>query len=130
MINADDCWLWAGLLNGYGYGIYQVKIEGKWRIRMAHRMMYENFKGEIPEKYVIDHLCRVTQCVNPVHLEAVTDRVNIMRGIGPASRNKKKTHCPKGHPYSDGYVTKQGYKKCKQCLLQWQRNYRAKKKLS
>ena len=39
-------------------------------------------------------------CVNPLHLEHVTKKENIMRGAWPCAINAKKTHCPRGHPYS------------------------------
>ena len=47
----------------------------------AHRWSYQLFKGEIPDGYVVDHLCGTYQCVNPNHLEAVTHSENIKRGM-------------------------------------------------
>lgn len=96
----SDCWLWAGLVSSSGYGIYLVKIDGKWRQRKAHRLLYELERGEIPEGLVIDHLCRVRQCVNPEHLEPVTIGENLMRGEGLQARNRRKTHCVNGHGYT------------------------------
>ena len=54
-------------------------------------------RGPIPEGLQIDHLCRVHRCVNPWHLEAVTQQVNLLRGGGMSVRNSQKTHCPAGH---------------------------------
>lgn len=62
--------------------------------------MYEIHKGPIPEGLQIDHLCRNTQCCNPDHLEAVTQRVNIMRSESFSAVNARKQACPKGHPYT------------------------------
>jgi hypothetical protein len=45
-----------------------------------YRRYYEQAKGPIPDGLVIDHLCRVSLCVNPDHLEAVTEAVNVQRG--------------------------------------------------
>ena len=49
---------------------------------------------------MIDHLCRNPACVNPAHLEPVTNRTNIRRGYGPSGLNARKTHCIKGHEYT------------------------------
>jgi hypothetical protein len=76
-VDENGCWLWTGSLNNKGYA--QLGVAG--RVRSAHRVAYELFKGAIPDGLQIDHLCRVRQCVNPDHLEAVTQSVNIRRGV-------------------------------------------------
>lgn len=70
------CWIWQLKVNQYGYG--NVVVGG--RDKMAHRHSYEIHKGKIPVGLTIDHLCRVRDCVNPNHLEAVTMHVNQRRG--------------------------------------------------
>lgn len=93
----DDCWLWPGGLNTKGY--VTTMFEGR-RIQ-AHRLAYELLVGPIPEGLRLDHLCRVRHCLNPAHLEPVTDRENALRGVGICSINARKTHCSHGHPYDD-----------------------------
>src|SRR5688500_14261562 len=71
------CWLWAnatgGHANSYGkFGWQKVS-------RYAHRVSYEVLVGEIPPELEVDHLCRVSLCVNPAHLEPVTPGVNQRR---------------------------------------------------
>src|ERR1700723_1857889 len=88
------CWEWLGSPGDSGYGHFWH--EGK--KRLAHRFSYELFVEAIPAGLVIDHLCRNHICVNPDHLEPVTDRVNILRGEGPAARNVLATECHRGHP--------------------------------
>ena len=94
----NSCWNWTGHLNAkkrYGH----IKINKKYFL--VHRFSYELSKGKIPEGLTIDHLCRNTSCVNPDHLEAVTMKENLMRGIGACAINSRKTHCPQGHEYAE-----------------------------
>lgn len=73
------CWLWRGGSRGWdGYGCY-LNPETK-RSMQAHRFSYIEAKGEIPVGLVLDHRCSTPACVNPDHLEAVTQAVNVQRG--------------------------------------------------
>ena len=109
----SGCWLWDRAIASQGYGV--LWLDG--RLQYAHRVAHVLFKGEIPEGLTIDHLCRVTACVNPEHLEAVTMRENILRGTAPAARHAKKTHCPQGHPLDGVTVRASGQRQrfCKAC---------------
>ena len=108
----DTCWLWTASTKGAGYG--QYIIEGK--SYLSHRLSYEMLVGSIPEGLVIDHLCKVKTCVNPEHLEAVTQYENMMRSESGAYL-KSRTHCPKNHPYSGTnlYVSPRGGRFCRAC---------------
>lgn len=85
------CWRWTGAKLKSGYGIM---------VLLVHRVSHEVFIGNIPEDYEVDHLCRQRDCCNPFHLEAVSHRENNNRGESPSAKHARKTHCPKGHPYS------------------------------
>lgn len=113
VIKTKTCWLWVGNKNSRGYGQLCRKIG---TTEFAHRVSYELIKGEIPKGMVLDHLCRVHNCVNPDHLEPVTNRENIMRGIGVAAENAKKTHCPKGHQYSNKNYKSINRKNKRRCI--------------
>lgn len=89
------CWLWTG--NGERYGAFVV---GQGRARRAHVVCYEAMVGLIPNGLQLDHLCRVTKCVRPDHLEPVTGRENVLRGTGFAAVNAVKTHCVHGHEFT------------------------------
>lgn len=122
----SGCWLWLGKMR-HGYGVATVEMKEI----PAHRFSYELLRGPIKKGLVIDHLCRVTLCVNPGHLEPVTIAENNRRGIGPALtrlRNIGLTHCPNGHPYSGGnlYLAPTGYRDCKICQRQRVRDWRAR----
>lgn len=95
-VDPSGCLIWIGATSK-GYG--KATIKGK--NRYAHRLSYRYYVGVIPDGFTLDHLCRNTLCVAPSHLEAVTSKVNILRGVGPAAVNSRKTHCPLGHSLDD-----------------------------
>jgi hypothetical protein len=87
-------------------------VEGK--TCYAHRLAYERYIGPIPERYSIDHLCRNPACVNPAHLDAVPQKINIRRG----KLGTLKTHCAQGHPWMEEHIyirPDTGHKMCGTC---------------
>jgi hypothetical protein len=90
------CLCWTGRKTKNGYG--RVKVGASFPT--VHRIMYEALRGPVPEGLVLDHLCRNRICANVDHLEPVTNRENILRGVGCAAVNARKTHCDHGHPLS------------------------------
>jgi len=72
------CWIWLKAKKPSGYG--NLRKDGEWWI--AHRYYYTVHKGEIPDGMVIDHLYKNSSCVNPDHLEPVTQAENLERGDG------------------------------------------------
>lgn len=111
----SGCWLWCGYCH-HGYGI--ISFNGK--PRKAHRVAYCEWIGPIPADLTLDHLCRTRNCVNPFHLEPVTQRENVLRGDSPVAKHAKKTHCSKGHPYDleNTYITRNGGRLCRECRRQ------------
>lgn len=91
----DGCWLWTAGQDGHGYGT--CWWDGA--MRKAHRVVYGILVGGLVPDLCLDHLCRVTRCVNPAHLEQVTTQVNTERGLA-GEPNRRKTHCPQGHEYT------------------------------
>jgi hypothetical protein len=73
------CWIRAAKArNGKGYGV--VVIAG--RFQLAHRAMWEQENGPVPDGRILDHLCRQHDCMRPDHCEPVTPAENIRRGRG------------------------------------------------
>lgn len=107
------CWLWTGCLNPKGYGNFHY--HGK--TRLSHGAAYEMFVGPIPEGCEVDHTCRQRSCVNPRHLEAVTHRINLLRGHTVTAYHASRTHCPQGHPYdaTNTVIENDGGRKCLIC---------------
>lgn len=128
----ETCWLWTGSVNDYGYGA----IHAKGRRTGVHRAVYELLVGPIPEGFQIDHLCRVRNCVNPAHLEPVTQRENLRRGRAGAHYGER-THCKNGHPFDESNTTVRidrangtPVRVCLQCHRDASCRYRARQRAS
>lgn len=76
---ASGCWEWVGTRSTRGYGRF---FFDRYQYH-AHRVAYVLHHGSINPDLVIDHLCRNTSCVNPAHLEAVTQSTNVKRSPFP-----------------------------------------------
>lgn len=123
--SSGDCWEWTGAKKqGFGYGL--AWFDGK--LRRAHRVFYEVLVGPIPPGRDLDHLCRNQSCVNPAHLEPVSHRENVLRGVGPSARNAAKTHCKHGHPFdaANTLIRSNGHRACRTCKRANNRRWKAK----
>lgn len=145
----SGCWIWDGTVGQRG-GYGRVPAGKRGVSIPAHRLAYEYAKGPIPDGLQIDHLCRITGCINPDHLEAVDPSTNVRRGLVPATASKHmkavrarltaipRTHCARGHEltaenvylerqHRDGSLTR----KCRECKRTafriWQQSGRRKK---
>jgi hypothetical protein len=111
-----SCWLWKGGHNVHGYGVLSVKRRSVY----AHRLAYEIACGPVPKGLELDHLCRVRNCVNPGHMEAVTHKENVKRSLFPSIVNRTKTHCKWGHLLDDSNIYRPpkapAKRQCKQCI--------------
>lgn len=117
VVKTDSCWIWTGYVNPAGYG--QVSTGGRaGRMKLVHRVVYELMIGPIPDGLVLDHLCRNRVCVNPAHLEPVTNRENTLRGESPGAKSVRSNHCYRGHEYTaeNTYIEPSGQRRCRECM--------------
>lgn len=120
----NGCWLWIGAIRrGYGC-LYNID-----KVEQAHVVAWKLYRGPVPEGLELDHLCRVKNCVNPDHLEPVTRKVNLLRGVGVPAVNARKTHCPYGHEYTEENTRRvPNGRNCRICHNAAQRAYKKRKR--
>ena len=100
---------------------------GRWNGKLAHRLTYEATHGPIPSGLTLDHLCRNRRCVNPDHLEPVTNRENILRGTSPSALHAVQTACVNGHPFdaANTRTNANGSRSCRACNRAAVRRYQS-----
>ena len=119
------CWMWmasVGGTSGYANFYWLGRNHG------AHRTAYEELIGPIPEGLESDHLCRNRACVRPSHIELVTPSENTRRSD---LFERRKTHCPQGHPYTGAnlwVVPKTNWRQCRACRKLRQREYQQRRR--
>lgn len=126
IVESNGCWTYTGTITDQGYG--QIGQDGK--VRQAYKVAYELFIGAVEPGLELDHLChtndptcaggsecRHRRCVNPWHLEPVTQRENTLRSNSPSAINARKTHCIHGHEFTpeNTYAKRNGHRQCRQC---------------
>ena len=117
-----QCWIWTAT-QANGYGQFNVgRGEGKRHV-YAHRWIYEQLVGPVVS-HQVDHLCGNRLCVRPTHLQAVSQSLNIRRGVEQRmADNGRKQHCPQGHEYTPGNILWK--RTCRTCTNTYYRRKRA-----
>lgn len=108
------CWIWLASLNANGYGQTFCFTDIS---QLAHRVAWALSSRPLIPGLELDHLCRTSACVRPDHIEQVEKRINIFRGNGWSARNRRKTHCPRGHAYDAANTSRneRGHRTCRAC---------------
>ena len=122
------CWLWTASVHRKKGGYGRLGVNG--RYVLAHCFAYELLVGPVRDGLELDHLCRVTRCVNPAHLEPVTHAVNMDRGISIQAINGRKTHCDHGHEFTPENTLRRpdGGRRCRTCNNRIQAAYKQRKR--
>lgn len=117
-VTAEGCMLWKGARNGE-YGVMTVYHKTK----IVHRLVWEHYKGRIDRNIQIRHTCPHKNCCNIEHM--IATHKNELRG----SYNRKKTHCPQGHPYDpENTRLHRGSRFCRICAREYGIEYRKEMK--
>jgi hypothetical protein len=81
-VNKNGCWVYTGPKDKWGYGTFYYQ-QASYK---AHRISWYLMHGEIEDKKVLDHLCKNKSCINPGHLEPVSQMENVLR-------HERQKHC-------------------------------------
>ena len=96
-----------------GYG--RLTVGG--RTYLAHRLIWEQEHGAIPDGLVVMHSCDNPSCISIEHLSIGTLRDN-SRDMAAKGRapGQQKTECPKGHAYTpENTMKSRGQRYCREC---------------
>lgn len=75
-----ECLIWTGSKDTHGYG--QIYV-GRGRRTSSHRYAWERKMGDVPEGFMIDHLCHNRACANHNHLRLASASQNGANRSGP-----------------------------------------------
>lgn len=122
-VQEDGCWVWTGAVVKIRRKDGSVRAIYGWVYcapghTSAHILSYEQCIGPVPDGYDLDHLCRNTLCVHPLHLEPVPPAVNVQRGMSPSAVSRRSGYCLRGHLLSpeNTYVSPKGGRACRTCI--------------
>lgn len=115
------CWIWQAALGLDGYGRFGNNGGKKATplVVRAHRYAFTQVIGRLPERLKLDHLCRNPKCCNPWHVEPVTQRENVRRGLAGNSDGR----CRSGRHLLAEVGLVEG-NRCGECRREWDRNRR------
>lgn len=111
----NGCWNFTSSIHKTGCG--QFTYQG--RSRSAYRIGYEILIRPLGPDEILHHVCENRLCVNPAHLQVTTQKEHIadLTPTHLAYKNKRRTHCPMGHPLEEPNLVKSRlpYRICLAC---------------
>lgn len=88
LVNDGGCWIWQGCKNNKGYGMVSRRGRG-FSPQLAHRYMYEQHVGPIPDGMHLLHRCDTPACVNPTHMFIGTRSDNMRDMVAKGRQNPR-----------------------------------------
>lgn len=116
----SGCWMWSGRPGSHGYGQFNVGGKRGLLVGLAHHWAWLFYRGAIPAGADLHHQCENKLCVNPWHLRPLRRPDHARKhaaGVKTGARQRAKTHCRNGHPYSGEnlYTYPNGERACRTC---------------
>ncbi len=127
-VTEEGCWESTYSVASHGYAQIGWQDGGYRQVVTAHRASWVHFHGQIPPGMTIDHRCRNRRCVNPDHLQLMTNVKNARGGGGFHQQKPVPTdeRCSRGHIVLR-YPS--GAKHCRECAQEWARRKAARQLL-
>lgn len=76
-------------IDEHGYNFVQLSKKNRIKFFRIHRLVYENFIGELVEDLVIDHINGITTQNNIENLQQISSRANINKGFTTKNTSSK-----------------------------------------
>jgi len=142
-IHKSGCHIWTGSLDHSGYGKYTQHMpvdKGRKDIKRhasgnpkykhhhlsAHRTSYIINKGAIDDGMTIHHTCNVPFCVNPDHLEQISNKDNVSQQ--DRAKIGISQECAHGNKNDYYYMSSSGVRRrvCRICRKEYKQYMRVK----
>lgn len=121
VVKTPEHYLWIASLDAYGYGQFNIKVDGKRRMVKAHHVAWWLEHRSWPDDTTLelDHTCEFKSCVRPLCMEWVTPTKNKER-VG-----ERKDYCWSGkHRWDEQTpIIENGYRRCRLCVYERNAKY-------